>query len=102
MVDAVIRQPKPDIDATELFRVITTGFPPITANEVTGKTSATTATQKLRHGLGRAYRGVIGPVSQDQAITFAWLRADDQAEPETFIYFKQSAATATNLTVWVY
>ena len=98
----MIRQPKPGIDAIELFRVLTTGFPPITANEVTAKTSATTATQKLRHGLGRAYRGVIGPVSQDQAITFAWLRADDQATPETFFYFTQSVALSINLTVWVY
>ena len=98
----MIRQPKQDIDALELFRQLSQGYPPLLANEVTFTSSATTAVQQYRHGLGRAYRGVMGPVSQDQAALFTWLRADDQATPETFFYFTQSVALSINLTVWVY
>lgn len=64
--------------------------------------SATTSVQRVRHGLGRAYRGALIAGRSSGGVTADIVNAADAVEPGTFLSVQLSAATATTINVWVF
>lgn len=98
----MIREPNnvsPELQ--EFFRVLLQGAPIINGIEVSVSAAASTSVQAVRHGLGRVYRGGFVVIS-DQALAVCVLAPALQTSPELYVYFRLSAATATNLVFWVY
>jgi hypothetical protein len=98
----MLRQPREGTTVLEYNRQLVGAFPLVEANRIAITTKPITTVQSARHGLGRAYRGVVGPTSQSAAAAFTWLPASAQAEPETYVYFTQSVAAAIDVEAWVY
>lgn len=98
----MIRQPPEDVDAFELFRILQSGCPLLDGQVVSISATATTATQSVRHGLGRPYRGAFVVSGPSSALVVRVLEPAAQAEPETYLYFSLSAATAVTAKLWVY
>ncbi len=95
-------QLRPNTSVAEFFRLLIAGAPRRDGKLVDIDASATTATQTARHGLGRAYRGgwvVLGPSA---AVQLRVLEPSEQAEPQTYVSFALSAATAVTARIWLY
>lgn len=97
----MIRQLPPNTNVDELFRLLMAGSGIIDGQLVSIDAAATTAAQSVRHGLRRVYRGAF-VVQSDQTLTLIALDPATQAEPQTYLYFQLSAATATRAAVWCF
>lgn len=95
-------QIREDTKLIEFYRQLQQGSAIVDGLHVTIAAGATTATQSVRHGLGRAYRGAWTVLGPDQNVTLRVLDPALQAEPQTYLYFQLSAATACNARLWAY
>ena len=95
-------QVRPNTTIDEFYRQLQAAAPILDGKFVDIDASATTATQQVRHGLQRAYRGgwvVLGPSA---AVQLRVLPPEEQDAPETYLYFALSAATAVTGRVWLF
>lgn len=97
-----MRQPREETTLLEFYRQLTQGFPLVDGLLVNVSADATTGLQQVRHGLGRVYRGAWPVLGPDQATQVRILYPTQQDEPETYVYYQLSTATACNIRLWVW
>jgi hypothetical protein len=97
----MLREPRPNTQLPEFFRQLLQGVPLLDGQLVDVSASATASAQAVRHGLGRVYRGAF-PVLCDANVVLRALSPVGQDEPEIYLYFQLSAATAAQLRLWVF
>jgi hypothetical protein len=98
----MMRQPRDGTTVQELYRILTSAVAFLLGNTVEVSAAASTAVQSARHGLGRAYRGGWVTSGPNQALYMRILAPEGQAEPETYVYFQLSAATACTAKLWCF
>jgi hypothetical protein len=97
-----MRQPREGTSLLEFYRTLTTAAAFVLGNAVDVDAAASTAVQSVRHGLGRAYRGGWVTHGPNQALYIRVLDPATQADPETYLYFVLSSATACSARLWAY
>ena len=98
----MLRQINEKTTLLEFFRMLLEGARHVDANEVSFTAAASTATQRARHGLGRAYRAGLFCGRDAAGVGAEVLLPTAGPEPQTYVYFQLRAATATSgkLLVW--
>lgn len=97
----VIKSPTPKTTLTEYDRQLVQGVPFLQGKELSLTTTATAATQRLPHGLGRPYRGGW-QVSTSGTSRLIVLDPTLQPDPETNVAVQDSAAAAGTTTIWIF
>lgn len=97
-----MRQPREDTTLLEFYRQLVQGCPVVDGLLVNVQADATVGVQKTRHTLGRVYRGGWAVLGPDQATQVRILYPTQQDEPETYVYYQLSSATACNIRLWLF
>jgi hypothetical protein len=97
-----MKPPTPSTTLEDYHRQIIQSCPFIDGKELTITAAATTSTQQVHHGLGRAYRGawlISGPAA---SLIPRFLDPATQDDPSKYLYFALASATAGAFRVWIY
>jgi hypothetical protein len=96
------RQPREGTTLLEYDRQLLQGAPLLDGQLVSMDAAASTATQQVRHGLGRVYRGGIVVLQDVGTASVRFLPPEGQADPATYLYFALSAANAVTFKAWAF